>query len=284
MIASCNCFLHIRDRIVIIRTSEKAIFRRIRESSLQIYPRDRSHLIGFNSPCRKIKSTRIEFPRTSAWRCTIASCTLSRITAVAEQQHLQRQNIEYLRAETAASCGREKGREREREKGERERKGELVRSTQRGSYRKCSRSIVGAASGASQRAVAIIVVVVVVVAAFCSSSGVEPEAKERERERERGVGERRRGKREGEERKRVISDVAVAAFIPLARTTLHPRSRPCSRHPPCGLSAATPPLSPPPPLPSAGAQSRATTEIRLAIIVDDKVEQCRTPRHEDVRA
>lgn len=29
-------------------------------------------------------------------------------------------------------------------------------------------------------------------------------------------------------------------------------------------------------LPS-GAQSRATTEIRLAIIVDDKVEQCRTP-------
>jgi len=247
MIASCNCFLHIRDRIVIIRTSEKAIFRRIRESSLQIYPRDRSHLIGFNSPCRKIKSTRIEFPRTSAWRCTIASCTLSRITAVAEQQHLQRQNIEYLRAETAASCGREKGREREREKGERERKGELVRSTQRGSYRKCSRSIVGAASGASQRAVAIIVVVVVVVAAFCSSSGVEPEAKERERERERGGGaEKREEGRRGEE----------TCYLGRRRRRVHP---PRAYHPPPSLPSLlsspslwtfgrNPPFIPPSPL------------------------------------
>lgn len=45
-------------------------------------------------------------------------------------------------------------------------------------------------------------------------------------------------------------------------------------------SSSSPPLDfrpQPPPLSSVRAQSRATTKIRLAIIVD-KVEQCRTPR------
>jgi len=129
--------------------------------------------------------------------------------------------------------------------------------------------MIGAASDALQR-----VAVVVVVAAFCASSGVEREARERERERERGkVG--RREKRRGE---KVLSRTSLSTmFIPFARTTLAPVLALVTLP---GLSAATPF---PPPLPSAGAQSRATTEIRLAIIVDDKVEQCRTPRHEDVR-
>lgn len=58
-----------------------------------------------------------------------------------------------------------------------------------------------------------------------------------------------------------------------SRSSLHP-PRPYSchlRHPPWTSDRSHPRRLP------SRAQSRATTEIRLAIIVDDKVEQCRTP-------
>lgn len=91
-----------------------------------------------------------------------------------------------------------------------------------------------------------------VVGAFCASSSVRLETRKRERER-------------GD----VISDVAVddIAFIPLAPTTLF-SSPSLDFRPQSFLPYSL--------LPSVRVQSRATTKIRLAIIVDDKVEQCST--------
>lgn len=98
--------------------------------------------------------------------------------------------------------------------------------------------------------------------AFCNASSSSEYFVYRERERER------------EERYQTPSTTTMmmSCLVSPPCVSLLSSLFPSSSSPSLDFRPQSPPLS------SVGAQSRATTEIRLAIIVDDKVEQCRTPR------
>lgn len=107
-----------------------------------------------------------------------------------------------------------------------------------GGYRKCNRSA-DASAGVSKRVVAAVV--------------VEGRRFVRREKRERNVIERRRRRASPPPSHPFVLILVILVTLSGLSTVAIPRCLP------------------------SGAQSRATTEIRLAIIVDDKVEQCRTP-------